>query len=145
MEILLQKHQISTYTPIGYSHTYDLATLNVVAERWLYSINLNDMKGVKSCIDHGFSYQEFCGLLPICCEVDVERLGGECQGQDTLLNFPCYIYSVLDSKLWVCKGLVLKSVRCILGEIITEEATSRSINCLVDSCAFAIPSGIAWQ
>jgi len=72
----------------------------------------------------------------------LQSFGGEHLGNEEVLGKKCDVVSVFGSKLWIYKGIVLKSEISTLGQKSFEEANLYEENITVPASLFNIPEGI---
>jgi hypothetical protein len=75
----------------------------------------------------------------------MEQLGFEKTGTESIIGNPCEIYSGMGTKIWIWKGIALKTDVKILGQKTTWTATSVKINESVPSSKFEIPSDVKFE
>ena len=73
----------------------------------------------------------------------VEENDGVWEGEASLLGKNCWVFSMMGVKMWMYKGVVLKSESTAWGMNITETATSVDENMAIPASAFEIPAGIS--
>ncbi len=69
----------------------------------------------------------------------MEKMGGKKTGTGQILGYPCEIWTILGSKVWLYKGVPLKTEADIMGFKHTEIATSAKFNIHVPEKYFQLP------
>ncbi|MGE0076992.1 MAG: hypothetical protein AB7S48_03940 [Bacteroidales bacterium] len=140
-EISIIRQSIRDYSPLGLSVLEKNNTLDIIKGDSLFSINLSNQSGVVRSLGLGADSLYLSNLSFPILGKDLCR-SGKCIGSDSVLMRPCKVYSLLDRKVWLYKGLILKTERKLLGETYTELVTSLEENCDVDPAVFAIPLNV---
>ena len=70
----------------------------------------------------------------------MEKMGGKKIGTGKVLGYPCEIWTILGSKVWMYKGVPLKTEADIMGFKHTEVATSAKFNVHVPEKYFQLPN-----
>ncbi|OQX72709.1 MAG: hypothetical protein B6D59_07790 [Campylobacteraceae bacterium 4484_4] len=69
----------------------------------------------------------------------MEQMGGKIVGKGKILGYPCEIWEVMGSKIWLYKGVPLKSESNMMGMKHTEVATKAKFNVHIPDSAFKLP------
>lgn len=69
----------------------------------------------------------------------LRSMGGAKTGNESLLGYDCEIWETQQIKLWLYKGIVLKSVTTIMGLTHTTEATNIQMDVSVSDAALKLP------
>ncbi len=75
----------------------------------------------------------------------LESLGGQKQGTETIKSYKCDVFSVMGAKIWIYKGIALKSTAKIMGIENNEMFVDFKPNSAVPSSQFSPPSGYQFQ
>lgn len=106
-------------------HTKDILDKNTyyqidyVAEK-IYKLNLKDLKEVDNPIWQTTTKDY------------LEQMGAKMIGKESVLGYECSVWELMDSKLWIHKGIVLKQSTTMMGVSVMNEATSAEFNTSVD-------------
>lgn len=63
----------------------------------------------------------------------LEQMGAKMLGKETILGYDCSVWELMDSKLWIHRGIVLKQSALLMGVSVINEATSVAFNTVVDT------------
>jgi len=147
-----EEEATTTTKGFGKTSTEKKHTLDILNGDFGYSIDLITREGTKSNIG------EFAGKfapagMAMAGDLEkykgkegmkrfVEENGGTWHGDEIFMTKNCWVFTVLGVKMWMYKGLVLKSESTAWGMNITETATSVDENASIPANAFEVPSGI---
>jgi hypothetical protein len=142
----------STTSLFGKTTKEDKHTLDLLAGDYGYSIDLINREGTRMNVTEmanafrpaGMAmakdlekYQGKDGM-----KLFVEDNGGTWHGDETFLGKSCQVFSLMGVKMWMYKGLMLKSESTAYGMEIRETAQSVQENVSIPASAFALPDGI---
>jgi len=148
------KEEISvfTMTAFGKTTTENKHTLDIVDGDMGYSIDMLEKEGVKTDISEITKTFQPLGMS---MESDLQKYKGEAgmklfvqenngtwHGLETLLGKTCWVFTMLETKIWMYKGIVLKSESNMMGSDQKIFATSVQENVNIPASAFAVPEGI---
>jgi D-arabinose 5-phosphate isomerase GutQ len=69
----------------------------------------------------------------------MQQMGGKKVGTGKVLGYPCEIWELMGSKVWIYKGIPLKSESNIMGFKHTEVATKAKFNVVIPKEKFKLP------
>ncbi|MCO5266799.1 MAG: hypothetical protein M9948_13120 [Lentimicrobium sp.] len=148
------KEEISTFTmtAMGNTTTEDKHTLDLLNGDFGYSINLLTHEGTKMNVAEIARAFQPAGMA-MAGDLEkyrgqegmkrfVEENGGTWHGNESFLNKNCWVFDMMGVKMWMYKGVILKSESTAWGMDITETALTVQENVSIPENAFEVPSGI---
>lgn len=142
----------STVSVMGESITEQQHTLSIVNGKMAYSIDMIAKTGMQGDISQ---MQALAMVMSPTTVAGMEKYqgkdglkqfvidnGGIWHGEEHFLNKKCEVYTLMNVKVWMYKGIVLKSESDFGGNIHKEEATSLEENVLIEAKKFQVPLGI---
>lgn len=120
--------------------TIESNTLEIFDGSTVYSVNLDENTASKTNmaeleeLGDNADYEDYSSLT-------IESLGYVMKGQETICGKTCDVYEGM-GKIWMWKGLVLKSSTKVLGIEATITATSIKTDVSIPSSKFELPEGV---
>lgn len=142
----------STTSLFGKTTREDKHTLDLLEGDYGYSINLITREGTRMNVTEMVNafrpagmamakdFEKYQGKDGM--KLFVEDNGGSWHGDETFLGKSCQVFSLMGVKMWMYKGLILKSESTAYGMNIRETALSVQENVSIPASAFALPDGI---
>ena len=143
--------QSKTITKIfGIKNVDNTHTLEIIVKDKYWSANLADQSGHKGTLPF---YNESHKLFESMTKKEQEEfanntissLGGERLRSEAFMGKTCDVIKVMGSKIWIHKGITLKSEAKILGMVSNETAVKFQANQSVSSSKFTPPSNISYE
>jgi hypothetical protein len=122
----------------------------IITEGWTYQMNKTEKRYFKVKNDDSEKYRQLYEKFKNNEEATAELLkqnGGKLIGKEKFLEKECDIWDMpaQNSKNWLWKGLILKSVMSMpFGELIFE-ATSIKLNTAIPDSVFALPKDVEFK
>ena len=69
----------------------------------------------------------------------MQQMGGKKVGDEKFLGYDCEVWTLMGSKLWIYKGVLLKLESSIMGVKSTKVATKAEFNIKIDDAKFKLP------
>ena len=135
---------VTETTFFGIKNKQEENTLNILDGDISYGIDLKNKTGVKtlnagittmSALSQGKSPRQFGKEM-------LKKMGGKKIGEEEILGKNCEIWKALGTKIWLWKGIPLKTQSKIMGIERTVEAIELNINTKIDESVFKVPEGI---
>lgn len=125
-------------------------TIEILVKDKYWTANLIDQSGQKGNLPYYQESRTFVENMTqeeqeIFAKQTINALGGEKLASENFMGKSCDIIKIMGSKLWIYKGITLKSETKTLGMISNETATKFNTNQLVSSSKFTSPSGIIYN
>ena len=125
-------------------------TVEIIVKDKYWTANLEDQSGYKGTVPY---YQESHQLVENMTKQEQEdfanqaltAMGGEKLGTESFMGKTCEVISVMGSKMWIYKGIPLKSKVNIFGIETNETAVKFEANQSVSSSKFTAPSNINYE
>lgn len=148
------KEEVSTFTmkAFGKTTTEEKHTLDLLNGDTGYSINLLSREGTRMNLSELNKMVQPAGLAMAGDPEQyrgrdgmrkfVEDNNGTWEGEVVFMNRNCWVFTLMGVKMWMYKGLVLKSESTAYGMNISETATSIDENVSFPASAFEVPAGI---
>jgi hypothetical protein len=134
----------------GIKNIDEVHTIEILVKDKYWSANLADQSGHKGTLPF---YKESRMLMESMTKKEqeefadqaIESLGGERLGTETFMGKTCEVLRVMGSKIWIYKGLTLKSEMKIMGMVSNETAIKFQANQSVSSSKFTPLSNINYE
>lgn len=139
----VEQQSVINFSLYGLNSNETSHVLNIFDGSFIHHIDLIKRIGTSVPADSIGLQDADKRIIPVYLKRYVEQMGGECLGFDSVLGYRCNVYRIWDSKVWVYKGFALKTEKVILGETLTQVATSFFENCYINSNVFSIPPNVA--
>ena len=111
----------------------------IFTENAVYNINLAEKTGTKTTL----TPEQKERLLQMAKQMSLDKIEsmGKKVGTETILGKPCDVYEISGMKIWLWKGLNLKSETSMMGKY-TSEAVSVGVNTRISASQFKPPSDV---
>ncbi len=146
------EHEKSTTTTkmFGMKSTEEKDMLTILVKDKYWVVDYTDNSGSTGTIPFYQDAQDFANGMT---EQEQEefsnevltQLGGQKVGTEVLNGYKCEVFTLMGSKSWAHKGLILKSEAKILGIANNEMFTEFKPNASVPSSKFTAPSGYDYE
>ncbi|MCA9398525.1 MAG: hypothetical protein KC618_02165, partial [Candidatus Omnitrophica bacterium] len=119
-------------------------TVNIINGQWANAVNPNNNTATK--VNHEELMEKMAGKTPTdFSNAMIEAFGGEKTGVEKILGKKCDIYTLKnfgDMKVWVYKGLALKSEANIMGFEYRTQAVEFKENTNIEQTKVTLPSNV---
>ena len=111
----------------------------IFTENAVYNINLAEKTGTKTTL----TPEQKERLLQMAKQMSLDKIEsmGKKVGTETILGKPCDVYEISGMKIWLWKGLNLKSETSMMCKY-TSEAVSVGVNTRISASQFKPPSDV---
>ncbi len=106
----------------------------------VYSVNKEDKTIVKSDMSMLKQMDKEGKNLSVVGKDMMKQMGGKKTGSEKILGYPCEIWEVMGSKIWIYKGVPLKTEANIMGIKHLEIATSAKFGVKIPDEKFKLPN-----
>ncbi len=143
-----ETNSVTKIEMFGIKNETKMHTVNVINGEKYWFANLDDKTGQEGSLTALLGYTEIDEMTVSEKEElgnqIIDSLGGERIGTEMFLGCNCDIVSMLGSKSWNCKGVILKSEVETMGIVAHEIATSFDKNIIVPAIKFEKVLGITY-
>ncbi|MCH9813531.1 MAG: hypothetical protein K0U47_06255 [Epsilonproteobacteria bacterium] len=133
--VLEKSEQTTSTTTMGRTQTTEESTL--IKEGKIYTIDHNEKVIVE--IDPASMQETDKQDMQKMGKEMLKKMGGKQIGDGKVLGYKCEIWEVMGSKMWIYKGIPLKTEANIMGTNQTMIAKSAKFNLLISDKKFTLP------
>jgi len=144
-----ETNAITVIKMFGMKNETTTNTVSIINGDNLWFVNLDENTGQESSLTSTYGYSEINDMTEAEKEQFanqmIDSLGGERLGTEKILGCDCEIISMLGTKGWHCKGVVLKIEVDAMGIVANEKATSFEKNINISASKFEKILGITYS